>query len=271
MKVLIYSVILSIFLLSTGLASANAKDASLEPETVCVTCHSSMDGDLAKPVELWKQSIHHEKGNGCEGCHGGDPKDEATAMSPEKGFRGSPSKAQTAEFCGLCHVGVKENFMKSPHYLAGLAGKDAPTCTSCHQSHDVKKASRDLINPEACGQCHTYEQAEAIKNSFSTADLALEETSEMVESLESRGMDVARDKEKLFALRNSLHQLTHTLDVPLVKSETGSVLKDLESIKAHAAELRKIVVRRWVTGGAVALFFLVVALVLSAFKKTFDE
>lgn len=250
-------------------------EATAEPEnageqSVCVLCHEQLGGEYSEPVELWRHSIHYRAGNNCDGCHGGDPKDEAMAMDPSRGFVGAPGPHQVVDFCGKCHVGIKENYMKSPHYNASLVGDKFPSCVTCHNSHDVKKASFDLINETLCTKCHTYEQAQRIKRAFVSAEMELTHEEETLEYLDRRGMDIKRQNERLFALRNSLHQMTHTLNVDNIKIKTDSVISELEQIHTASMELNKKVHKRWWIGGGVALFFLISALLVKAFKGTFE-
>src|ERR1700756_5033777 len=81
-----------------------------EEEISCVSCHKGLGGDLAKPVELWQDSIHKKNGIACYNCHGGNPKvQDMDAMSPEAGFVGAPKENEVPKFCGKCHVAVMEN------------------------------------------------------------------------------------------------------------------------------------------------------------------
>ena len=261
-------IILLILFLPAGLLAA--EKAGAEPESSCVSCHSGLGGNLAAPVALWEKSIHHQMGNNCEGCHGGDPVDAAEAMSPAKRFVGSPKPDQIPTFCGKCHVGVVENYMKSLHYTAFQNG-NGPTCTTCHHSHDVQRASLDLITEALCSQCHSFENGQKMKNAFVTAETALKNTRSGLERLDHRGMPVKRLEEKFFALRNSLHQMTHTLDVPAVEEKTQSVLTDIEEMKKEMSELDQKVHRRWWMGAVVAAFLIVLIATLSQLLKTFEE
>ena len=252
-------------------AAANDSGQDQAPKNVCIECHEQLGGQYGAPVALWQTSFHAKMGNSCEGCHGGNPLDADLAMEPSEGFVGVPKPTEIATFCGKCHVGIEENYIKSPHYNASQAGKKAPTCVTCHHSHDVVQASMAMINESLCAQCHSYDQAREIKKAFVTAEVKLEEERELLDYLDHRGMKIRRQREKLFALRNSLHQMTHTLDVPLIKSKTGAVMETLEGLHANSLELKKKVIHRWWVGGLIALFFLVTAFVLRAFKKTFDE
>ncbi|MDO8643748.1 MAG: cytochrome c3 family protein, partial [bacterium] len=250
---------------SMGLTEEVKKDQSS-----CVSCHLDMGGTLAEPVTLWKESIHYKMGNNCEGCHGGDPLDAADAMSSKKGFVGAPKKGEVSSFCGKCHVGVMENYKKSPHYRAALKGK-GPTCTTCHNSHNVQKASFDLINEKLCTQCHSFQNGRKIREAFVSAETALNEQQKTLNYLEHRGMPVKRMKEELFALRNSLHQMTHTLDFEKIRAQTGTVLKKSEEMDQELKPLHQRVHHRWFWGSLVAAFFILLLIVLIQLKKTYED
>ena len=38
----------------------------------CVTCHTFLGGELARPIAEWNGSIHQQTGITCDLCHGGD-------------------------------------------------------------------------------------------------------------------------------------------------------------------------------------------------------
>ena len=134
-------------------------------QNVCIDCHTS---DLIKedtreiPAE-WRKSWHYQNGVACQDCHGGDPKDAARSMKPESGFVGVPKPKMVPEFCGKCHLGIKENYLESGHGKALKTTGRGPNCVTCHHAHDVQKADINIINPELCGACHTYDRAREMK------------------------------------------------------------------------------------------------------------
>ncbi len=239
-------------------------------ESVCVSCHRELDGPLAAPVGLWETSIHHQMGNNCEGCHGGDPNDAADAMSPEKGFVGAPKKEEIPAFCGKCHVGVLENYKKSPHYAA-FRGGTGPSCVTCHQGHDVRKASFNLIREELCSQCHSFDNGQVMRRAFVQAEFAIGEMTKELKRLNHRGMPVKKLEEKLFAERNSFHQMTHTLDLREIGEKTRGVIADLEAMKQETGQLQERVRHRWVIGTAVGIFLIVLIAVLIQLLRTYEN
>lgn len=225
---------------------------------------------MSEPVALWEKSIHHQMGNGCEGCHGGDPNDSADAMNPERGFVGAPKPEQVPDFCGKCHGGVVENYKKSRHYPAFLKGS-GPNCVTCHQSHNVQRASFDLIQEDLCGACHSFENGQKIKRAFVSAEMAFQEMKEELSHLDRRGMPVKKLEEKLFLERNSLHQMTHTLDVEEIQNKTRSALTNLEAMKQETTFLKKKIYRRWWMGSVVGGFLVVFIFLLVRLLRRLEE
>ncbi|MBI4211638.1 MAG: cytochrome c3 family protein [Deltaproteobacteria bacterium] len=260
---------------STPFSLHALEPAIRESESTCVSCHRDLEGMLSEPVRLWEKSIHHDMGNGCEGCHGGDKNDPAEAMSPQKGFVGVPSTDKIVDFCGKCHVGVSENFKKSVHFQASqtnlLQKKNTPTCVTCHRSHDIHKASLDLINESLCSTCHSFENPKRIKEAFASTELSLEHRKEDLNYLERRGMSVKKLKEKHFALRNTLHQLTHTFDVPEIQNKTHSVNEALQTTGNDLKVLHRNIHRRWWVGLGVACFLVIFIVVLVKLLKTYED
>lgn len=151
-------------------APAAAPAAAKSPDG-CVTCHMEVGG---AQVDAYKKDIHYQKGVGCSGCHGGDPKsdDQDAAMSRARGYIGIPKKADIPAVCGKCHgpshggasgfhlKDTRTDYDASAHAKA-LSGSDAgPQCVSCHGSHGITPASdpRSPVHPQhvakTCGTCH---------------------------------------------------------------------------------------------------------------------
>jgi predicted CXXCH cytochrome family protein len=142
----------------------------------CLTCHSALEGDYAKPAKLIEGDVHYQAGLGCADCHGGDPKDNSMgAMSPAKGFRGAPKKDQVPQFCARCHsdAGYMKKYNPSirtdqySEYLTSVHGKrlkqgdtKVAVCVDCHSVHDILAVSdtRAPVYPtnvaNTCAKCH---------------------------------------------------------------------------------------------------------------------
>ena len=146
------------------------------PKDSCVTCHLQLPGQYGQPAKLFPSDVHQQAGLTCADCHGGDPNDDSmNAMSPAKGFRGVPAKAQIPAFCGRCHS--DPNYMRKfnpslrtdqlSEYLTSVHGKrlkqgdtKVAVCVDCHSVHDIRSPSdtRAPVYPthvaDTCARCH---------------------------------------------------------------------------------------------------------------------
>ena len=256
---------LLVVLLVTCIVPAAAQEAA---EPVCIGCHAGLPEKYSEPVRLWRGSIHAENGIFCHGCHGGDPKDAANAMSPARGFLGAPKEPAIPAFCGRCHVGVLKDYLASAHGRA--LGKGGPTCVTCHGNHQVVKASLGLINEKSCSRCHSFERAGVIR-------AAMQETEAMIVAIDGRigkfkkiGTDTEKLEKELFAVRNSFHTLFHNVNAPLVRKESARIQDDLRKIQVVLNRLDDSRQKRKVAGSIAVLFMLLIALVLHLLRKTFD-
>ncbi|MEW6211135.1 MAG: cytochrome c3 family protein [Acidobacteriota bacterium] len=168
--VLVSSVIFMIAFFSFGRAAAQKKDS-------CVECHSQMEAELLKPVELMKHDIHNSRGLSCADCHHGDSgeDDMMAAMDPKKGFIGKPDPKNIPAFCGSCHSNAEQMKKFAPalridqerEYGTSVHGKrlqsgdqKVATCISCHGTHGIRSVN-DSLSPvyslnvaETCARCH---------------------------------------------------------------------------------------------------------------------
>ncbi len=150
------------------------------PETTCITCHSVLEGKLADPVKNFESDIHRQAGLSCADCHGGDPADKSMdSMSPAKGFRATPRKAQVPEFCARCHSDIAYMHRFNPkmradqlsQYLTSVHGRrlkqgdtKVAACVDCHSVHDTLPAgdTRSPVHPvniaATCARCHASEE-----------------------------------------------------------------------------------------------------------------
>lgn len=259
-----YAVLL-LMLVPCFLPSTACAEETAEP--VCIQCHSKMPEKYSQPVTLWRGSIHAENGIFCNGCHGGDPKDAANAMSPARGFLGAPKEPDIPAFCGRCHVGVLKDYLTSAH--GRMLGKGGPTCVTCHGNHQVLKASLDLINEKSCSRCHSFERARTIR-------AAMQETEAMIVSIDGRisdfkkiGTDTEKLEKELFAVRNHFHTLFHNVNVELVKKESAQIQGELKKIRGTLDSLDDAQGKRRIAGAAAVSLMLLIALALHLLRKTF--
>jgi len=241
---------------------------ALAADIVCIACHSAMPGKYGEPVKLWQGSIHAENGIACNGCHGGDPKDAANAMKKERGFLGAPKYNDVPAFCGRCHVGVLKDYLASGHGRALDTG--GANCVVCHGSHQIVKASLELINEKSCSRCHSYERAKLIRG-------AMQETEGVIVALDARiagykevGTDTDRLEKELFSQRNSFHTLFHSVDVKKVTAESNRIQAELKKLDTALNGLDDRSRKRKLAGGTAVAGALLAGLLVHRLRKTFD-
>ncbi|MGO9017389.1 MAG: cytochrome c3 family protein [Syntrophobacteraceae bacterium] len=157
------------------LAVLNASGARAEQTPgACITCHEGLGGTLAKPITVWKGSIHYQHDITCDSCHGGNDEVvvgnvsklsgaefaaiQAAAMSKSHGFVGKPSGQEMFSMCELCHSASVRMFADSIMGKAYLQNKGGPSCVTCHNAH---RNTMPAVS-ETCSKCHAdtsgYEQ-----------------------------------------------------------------------------------------------------------------
>jgi cytochrome b subunit of formate dehydrogenase len=117
---------------------------------ICASCH-----EVAHALQ---GSVH--AGVPCTGCHG-----PAHALTPVSDAASPMSPPNQVHACGACHAsppGLVEGYLGSVHarglLKAGLVS--APSCSSCHGAHDVRRVSDPASAtswqrvPQTCGKCH---------------------------------------------------------------------------------------------------------------------
>lgn len=251
-------------LLNADLAAAAGTD-----EIVCVQCHGKLPDKYSEPVKLWQGSIHAENGIACDSCHGGDPKDAAMAMSPARGFIGVPKETAIPAFCGRCHVGVLKDYLTSLHGKA--LGRGGPTCVTCHSSHNVVKATLNLINEKSCSRCHSYEQAEKIKAAMSETENLILNIETRTAGFKQQGIDTDRLEKGLFAVRNRFHSLFHTVDTAHVATESVQIQAELKKIEHSLNDIDEQLHKRKLIGAFAVAAALLAALLFYLLRKAFDR
>lgn len=238
-------------------------------ETVCLQCHGGQSGRLGEPVVLWRESIHAASGISCHDCHGGDPTDAANAMSPERGFLGVPAASAIPDFCGRCHVGVREDYLASAHGKSLSRG--GAQCVTCHGNHRVRQASLDLINPADCSRCHEFGRAEEMRTAMQQVEGRIQGADLRIGTLHRSGIATRAWSEQLFALRNDFHRLFHTVDVDKVRHETAGFGRRLDALDSEFSALDRELDWRKRVGAVVVGLLLFAGVLLLLLRKTYDE
>lgn len=262
-RVVIWSFLLACFF---GLSMTSVAFAA---DTVCIECHAGLPGPLGAPVADWRTSIHAENGISCHDCHGGDPTDFAMAMSPERGFIGAPEYVDVPAFCGRCHVGVSAAYQAGAHGQAIENG--GAQCVVCHGNHAIQKPNLDLINKDACSQCHSYERAAQIRRALVETDTLVVEVEHDLDRLYRLGFAVDEMQGTLFSQRNRFHQVFHGVDVERVRAETGDVQTELAKIGDQVAAIDTTIGQRKLWGSAVVALFVLAGVIFLLVRKAYEE
>jgi len=198
----------------------------------CLDCHSTplVPEKMRVIPEEWRKSVHYQNGVACNDCHGGDPKDVALAMAPEKGFVGIPKPKAVPQFCGKCHVGIMKSYLESDHGKALMATGRGPNCVVCHGSHSIQKASLNIINEKLCGVCHSYARAQDIKTSLFLTEQKINQIGKDLKSLKADLIATGEEEKTLFRTQAEYRTLFHSVDVNLVKSKTAEFTKKLAAL-----------------------------------------
>ena len=179
--------------------------------STCARCHSDtkkMSGYKipTNQMALYEKSVHGEAllknrdisaptCNDCHGNHGAVP----------------PGVDSVANVCGQCHVSQWELFGKSPH-KAPFAESQFPACATCHEHHDVRRTSDDMLGVEesaTCITCHEkgsagYLAGSEMKRGIIGLRDQLEAAHQVLARAERAGMEVSRASFELAEGRDRL-------------------------------------------------------------------
>ena len=158
----------------------------------------------------------------CVACHGGDPADFANAMSTLRGFRDLTTPDAVTKLCSGCHTVVADQHLKSEH-----SGRGGPTCVTCHGSHNVVRASINLINKKSCSTCHSFTEARRIRRTMSKLDTMFGAIEEKIKILKSQGIETGQFEKRLFALRLRFHAMFHGLNRELIVAESEQIQAEI--------------------------------------------
>lgn len=147
---------LTIFSLATASFFIAAQPAAAQDNQLCLMCHGdvAMFSGMEDPTQMvvteeeYTSSVHGALGMRCVSCH--------------QGYSGFPHPDDVPPpSCGGCHRQVEEEFSGSLHGYALARGvAAAPTCASCHGSHDIRRSSDPEARthhenvPTMCAACH---------------------------------------------------------------------------------------------------------------------
>lgn len=241
--------------------------------SACIQCHTSdsMEPEMHQLVRQWKKSWHAKNNISCHDCHGGAPEDAAMSMMHQRGFKGTPENVQVPEFCGTCHIAILENYLKSGHGRTMCDAAEGPSCVTCHGSHDIQRASMDIINEQLCGQCHTYERANEMKQALYIVENKLTDIEKNLTRLKILGINVDEPEKSFFRTHLEFRALFHSIDVDAVRKKSSDYTKKLEIIETDIeSSFEKLAFRR---NFSAYLFLLFIGLGIAVFllSKSYEN
>jgi hypothetical protein len=120
--------------------------------------------------------------------------------------------------------------MESGHGKALAASRKAPSCVTCHGSHNIQRANIDIISEQLCTKCHTYERAKIMKQALFLTEKKFAELDKRLRELKREGIYADEEEKSLFNIQAEFRTLFHTEDVNLVKERTDEVTAKLDQL-----------------------------------------
>ncbi|MHB8873740.1 MAG: cytochrome c3 family protein, partial [Myxococcaceae bacterium] len=198
-------------------------------ENACVKCHLAQPTlSLRAPAQSMEKDVHSKAGIACSGCHGGNAagKNAVEAHSGEFFDRPNDATAVVA-MCGKCHTQPADNYKRSPHFTTEHAPRRA-TCVTCHGSHEVAKASLDLIGEPLCSSCHALDKPRRIWKALTDAETDFDS----LEGLLAKETDGKELREKLHLARSDLRGLSHAHNLIEITRKAAESLSLTEEVRA---------------------------------------
>ncbi len=230
----------------------NSSVHPLRVSETCGSCHADPErmepyGIATDQLDRYSQSLHWEmlsvEGdlsaptcNDCHGNHGAAP----------------PGISWVGNVCGGCHSVIAELFDGSFHsQFLTLLGM--PGCATCHNNHDIRRTSDELLglgDDAVCARCHSDESkggevAVAMRSFIDSLGTAFEAADSILSRAENAGMEVSQAQFELndaLSARVRARNAVHTFSVDAVAEEVESGLEVTRAAhergSAALAELR---------------------------------
>ncbi len=236
----------------------------------CGACHANAEYMAEYPIptdqlERYQRSVHWEMMsverdlsaptcNDCHGNHGAAP----------------PGISWVGNVCGQCHSVMADNFSQSRHAQT-FAMLGMPGCATCHQNHDIVRASDEMLGlgeGAVCARCHAEgdtggEAATAMRSFIDSLDASFEAADSILSLAEQAGMEVSEAQFELGNANNAAVQARASMHAFSVEAVTADVEDGLE-ITSEAYQrgkdaLAELQFRR--TGLAISVTIIVVLIV----------
>lgn len=205
----------------------------------CSKCHQRLGEPMARQVKEWRGSVHERNGVFCDTCHGGDPLSTVlpVAMGAQNGFMETPHPKDMLVFCGRCHEEELKNLQESLHGLNFIENDFDPSCVTCHNSHNVREVSLDLIALDpVCGKCHTARSIDQgkihrMKLELTQADQLVKQLYARLDTLPATDPAVPGMRVRLDAAYKQLRALAHFFSEEKIRQKKVGVDKELTKLQ----------------------------------------
>jgi hypothetical protein len=236
----------------------------------CGACHANAEYMAEYPIptdqlERYQRSVHWEMMsverdlsaptcNDCHGNHGAAP----------------PGISWVGNVCGQCHSVMADNFSQSRHAQT-FAMLGMPGCATCHQNHDIVRASDEMLGlgeGAVCARCHAEgdtggEAATAMRSLIDSLGSSFEAADSILGLAEQAGMEVSEAQFELGRANNAAVQARasmHAFSVEAVRENVEEGLGiTLEAHQRGQGALAELQFRR--TGLAISVTIIVVLIV----------
>jgi len=235
----------------------------------CGACHS--DAEYMKPYTIPTNQLS----DFLESVHGIDLIKNNNRAVPEcarcHGVHGAraPGITEVYNVCGQCHLFIREQFMKSPHFEAEKKGI-INGCEACHGNHKILRASTEIYT-NVCRDCHAvdseaYKTGMEIKVLIDDAWKKYEEGEAEVKRAVVEGLWVLDEEmmmEEAYTLLVNLRTSQHTINLKGVEGDAtkavsiiNGVITTLEHNLVSIRIYKLVLIPIWIfITGMIALFF----------------
>lgn len=263
--------------LMCALLVAGARAAAAAPvdesAIVCLECHAEMNPEV---VAGWRRSVHYEQGVTCGRCHQMSDTDFDAIPAPLEGNHVRPDTGRTLAMCANCHKQWIDYYPLSAHFQ-----QKRISCVMCHggdgSNHAITRASLDIITPDRCTKCHTYDRAQQAKKAVKDAEAAYQDLLQSLEEIEEKGYHSTREagyRDAAKALDERLPLELHTFRLQRIKEVTRTMTQmdthirgEEERIVASLDAQR----RRQKIGVLVLVSCPLLSLLVLAYRQTFID
>jgi hypothetical protein len=124
---------------------SSRRDYTVASSETCWKCHDEAYKEYEMSVHLDRLKAGDRKAPACTDCHG-DHSVASTKLDKNIGLSS----------CNKCHGDMNRSYVAGIHGKARMSGNEkAPSCSSCHNAHNIEAADGSTQIKEGCLKCHT--------------------------------------------------------------------------------------------------------------------